>query len=216
MDVLERKSLGLSHSGKGKLLFEESPEELEEKIRKRRRFLRASGFGLAGYVVFSMIIMYVVVGGASNFYWWFLVVFVGLTSFCIAFLFYESKRTFNPVRIHENGIDMPMGHRSFFLSFGEIKYMKEHSPPLGGKPYITFKTVGLIGLMFMLKRDMAGLEPYIGFMRRESAGPSIVSIWNQQRKTRLLPRSRNGTDILWVCSCQPCSLGPSPICITSD
>ncbi|MCK4444506.1 MAG: right-handed parallel beta-helix repeat-containing protein [Thermoplasmata archaeon] len=171
---MKRESLALSRSEKGKLLFEENPEELEEKVKRRRRVLRVSGFALVGYLVFAMIVMYIVIGGASEFFWWFLVFFVGLSSVGIVFVFYESIRTLDPVRVYENGIDLPMGHKTFFLSFGEIKYMKEHSPPLGGKPYITFKTVGLIGMMFSLKKDMAGLEEHIEFIRSRIGRPEYL------------------------------------------
>jgi parallel beta-helix repeat protein len=171
---LERESLVLVQSGKGKLLFEESPEELEEKTKKRRRYLQISGLSLIGYLAFGMVVMYLMGGGFSWFFLSFLVFIVGLASVGIVFVFYERRRTLKPVRIYENGIEMPIGHKSSFFSFGEIKYMKEHSSPLGGKPYITFKIVGLAGPMFMLKRDMAGLGPHIGFMMSRVGRPEYL------------------------------------------
>ncbi len=126
--------------GKGKLLLEESQEDIGERAEA---FIRGGalliGVGIAiagiGVALLAMVL-------PTLFFFLLMMFFVfGPMLAAVGIVLIFMSRRLKPVRIYENGIEAtaPFGGRTFFYSFGELRDITEMSNFIDGQVYI-FRT----------------------------------------------------------------------------
>lgn len=153
------------YAGKGVLLLEESQDEVRERTRPYLRLaaiLIPVGLCLIVATAFSMPYIYLT--------WSYLMIAImgGLLLLVLGLGFLGSSRMLTPVKIYENGIDVPMGRRTLFVSYGEFTGMREQMNPIEKEMYIhlegttPYQRVGLRKSMRGLDRILDSIVSKIG------------------------------------------------------
>jgi hypothetical protein len=142
------------YAGKGVLLLEESEDEVRERTRPYLIWAAILiPVGLCIIVPTWFLMSYLPISG----FFLLTAIMVGFLPLVIGLGFLGTSRIRTPIRIYENGIDVPMGGRTIFVSYGEFTGMREQMNPIEKEMYIhlegttPYQRVGL-------RKNMRGLE----------------------------------------------------------
>ncbi len=150
--------------GKGRLLLEESQEDVRE---------RAGAFVRGGILLIALGAAVAVVGlalmrmGLASYlqFMFVMLVFLGPMFTVLGGVILAISRKLKPVRIYDNGIEAsaPMGTRTFFFSFGELQDVTETRNFIDGEVYV-FKT-GAVYQNVAIRKRMRGFPEMLPAIR---------------------------------------------------
>lgn len=151
--------------GKGPLLVYESEDRVRERLRPYIRkamllipigvLVTTAGFVSRLFISVSRFTLLIPVMGGL------IILLIGVTLLAIG-------RLARPTKIYENGIDVQVGKRTIFVSFGEFTRMRERMNPIEKEMYIVFEgttpylRTGVRKSLQGLDKILASIESKIG------------------------------------------------------
>lgn len=122
--------------GKGALLLSESEDEVRDSQRIYNRQV-AILIPLGLLLIIGALVAPLFV--SVEWIWMITPFMVGLMILFMGLAFSAISRMRRPTRIYENGIDVQVGKRTIFVSFGEFTQMKEVQNPIEKETYVVFE-----------------------------------------------------------------------------
>lgn len=152
--------------GKGKLLLEEDVEEAREEARRRGKTAT-----IAILVMYSILVMMLLfIPRISRWFWWIIPLLIAGGVITVISSNVQTKRQLRPLRIYENGFEVPLGKRMIFYSFGEITKMREQRNPFTKETDYVCQT-GMWSNFFYLRKSMRGLDEIIESIKLKIGRP---------------------------------------------